>query len=86
MDCVICNNGELKPGVSTMTLERGSRVIVIRDVPALLCNNCGETSFEEEVTGKVLDMAEKALVPGVDVVILYYIAKEESRIKATVAR
>lgn len=36
-----------------MTLERGGSVIVIKDVPAEVCENCGEYYLSEATTEKV---------------------------------
>jgi YgiT-type zinc finger domain-containing protein len=58
MKCIICEIGELKPGKTTVTLKRGESIIVFDDVPALICENCGEEFFDEEINGKLLEKAE----------------------------
>lgn len=42
MMCVICKNGETKPGKATVILERGEVTLVIKGVPAEVCSNRGE--------------------------------------------
>lgn len=42
MKCVICKNGETKPGEATITLERNKMNLVFKAVPANVCVNCGE--------------------------------------------
>jgi YgiT-type zinc finger domain-containing protein len=42
MKCPICRNGETHPGTATLTLERGPLTMVVRHVPAQVCDNCGE--------------------------------------------
>lgn len=42
MKCVICKHGETRPGMTTVTLERGGATLVVKGVPARICGNCGE--------------------------------------------
>ena len=42
MKCVICKNGEVTPGTTTVTLERGQTTLVVKGVPARVCMTCGE--------------------------------------------
>lgn len=39
MKCVICKHGETRPGKTTVTLERGGATIVVKGVPAWICDN-----------------------------------------------
>lgn len=39
MKCVICKHGETKSGLVTVTLERDESIVVIKKVPASVCNN-----------------------------------------------
>ena len=74
MKCVICKNGETKPGTTTILLERGNTTIVIKQVPAEVCQNCGEGYVDEETTDQLLQMAEDATKSGVQVDIRQFIA------------
>ena len=63
MRCSICKDGETKPGVATVTLERGGVTLLIRNVPAEICDVCGEKYYSEAAVGKMrreLEAAEKA--------------------------
>ena len=42
MTCVICKRGELRLGTATVALERENTTLVIKEVPAQVCANCGE--------------------------------------------
>ena len=42
MKCTLCRQGETKPGLTTVTLERGPTIVVIKQVPAEICDICGE--------------------------------------------
>ena len=67
MKCPICKNGETRPGTTTLTVERGPLTLVVRHVPAQICDNCGEDYIEEATTRKALSQAEPAACQGVTV-------------------
>lgn len=73
MICQICKTGETREGTATVTLERGDSIIVI-NVPAEVCQYCGEYYLSERVTDTVLKMAEKAVKNKPEVEILQYAA------------
>jgi len=74
MKCVICKQGRTHGGMTTVTLGRGHTTVVIKDVPAEICENCGEYYLSEEVTEKVHDLAEQAVQHGVEIEVLHYAA------------
>lgn len=74
MTCVICKHGQTEPGLSTVILARGSTTVVFRDVPALICDNCGEEYVGEEITARLLAIAEEAVRSGVHVDVRDFIA------------
>ena len=74
MKCVVCKVGETQPGTATVVLQRGSATVVINDVPAQVCENCGEEYVDEQVAEKVLTAAEALIRAGVRVEIRDYIA------------
>ena len=64
MDCVICRHGETRPGEAAVTLTRGGSVVVVKGVPAELCENCGEHYLTSGIAGRILDLAEEAVKRG----------------------
>ena len=74
MKCVICEQGETRPGKATVTLERGGTTVVIRGVPARVCGDCGEEYVDERTTAELLQTADAAAQVGVQVDIRDYIA------------
>ncbi|MFQ5973696.1 MAG: type II toxin-antitoxin system MqsA family antitoxin [Alphaproteobacteria bacterium] len=74
MKCVVCRNGEMKAGTATVTLERDGMTLVVRGVPAQVCENCGEEYVEEAETTRLLDSAEEAARAGVKVDVRDYVA------------
>ena len=74
MKCVLCKQGETQPGKVTVTLERGHSIVITREVPAEVCENCGEYYLSETITEQVLARAEEAVRKGVEVEILRFAA------------
>jgi YgiT-type zinc finger domain-containing protein len=74
MKCVICKQGEAHPGEVTVTLQRGESTIILKNVPAEVCENCGEYYLSEEITEQVLSRAEEAVKSGAEVEILRFAA------------
>ena len=67
MKCVICKQGKTHKGTATVTLEREGTTIIVKSVPAHVCEICGEEYIEEKVMTKVLRQAEEAVKCGVQV-------------------
>ena len=67
MKCVICKHGETRPGKTTVTLERSGVTLVVKSVPAQICENCGEAYVDEDSTRQLLGTADEALRAGVQV-------------------
>lgn len=74
MRCGICKRGQTKPGLVTVTLERDESIVIIKKVPAEVCDNCGEYYLSDDITEQVLQRAEIALNNGAEVEILRYAA------------
>ena len=65
MICVICKQAHLQEGKGTSIFERDGMILVIKDVPKLVCPNCGEEHTDEEITEQLLQIAEEAERKGV---------------------
>jgi hypothetical protein len=57
-----------------VTLERGNTVVVIRDVPAEVCQNCGEYYLSQVVAQRLYRQAEGAAQRNAEVEIVRYAA------------
>jgi YgiT-type zinc finger domain-containing protein len=60
MKCIVCHNGETRPGTTTVTFHREGQTVVVNEVPAEVCENCGEAYVAEDVTAQVLEIAANA--------------------------
>jgi len=74
VNCVICRNGETRGAGITVSLDRGGTTVVIRSVPAEVCENCGEEYVDEATTAQLLRTADAAAQAGVQVEVRDYLA------------
>jgi len=70
MECVICKNGNTQKGYVTVTLERKGSIIAIKEVPAQVCQNCGEYFLDAKITDKVLKRADAAVKNGAEIEVI----------------
>ncbi|MCK5230256.1 MAG: type II toxin-antitoxin system MqsA family antitoxin [Desulfobulbaceae bacterium] len=74
MKCVICKTGEVASGEATVVMHRNETSIIIKNVPADICQTCGEYYLSEDMTEQVLQRAESASAKGAEVEILRFAA------------
>lgn len=71
---VICKTGQTQPGLATVTLEKDGRVAVFKDVPAEICDDCGEYYLSAAVAARLQQLAREARERGSEVEIARFIA------------
>lgn len=74
MKCPLCRNGELGSGTADATMSHQGVTVVVRGVPADVCDNCGEEYFDADVTQRLLDIVREAAAAGVVVDVRNYVA------------
>jgi len=74
MKCPVCKVGRLEPGPTVVTLTRGDATIVIKGVPAEVCDSCGEYALSAEIAARVNAMAEESIKNGSEVDVRRYVA------------
>jgi len=74
MKCAICGHGRTHPGTTTVTFEKSGTTLVIKNVPAEICDNCGERYMSEKVTGQLLSEARAAVEAGVELAVRSFAA------------
>ena len=72
MKCIVCKHGHTQPGKMTATLERGDTTIVVKEVPADVCDNCGEEYLSQAISAQLLKQAEEAVKAGIQVDVRKY--------------
>jgi YgiT-type zinc finger domain-containing protein len=64
----------LQRGEATVTLQRGETSVIVKQVPAEVCETCGEYYLAKDVTALVTEKAEGAVRSGAEVQILKFAA------------
>lgn len=72
MKCPICKHGDMISGTASITLERNAATLVFKNVPAQICNNCGEEYFTDNITQSIMEQAEIAIAQGVQIDVRQY--------------
>ncbi len=57
-----------------VVLQRDECTVIFKNVPADICDNCGEYYLNEDVTGKIMAGAEESVKKGAEVEILKFAA------------
>jgi YgiT-type zinc finger domain-containing protein len=74
MKCVLCKHGTTYPGTVNVTLERDNCIIIIKGVPADICENCGEYYLSQSTTKLLLSRAERVIDRNTEIEILRFAA------------
>jgi len=74
MKCAICRNGHTIAGHITVVLERDQSTLVFKNVPAEICENCGEEYLSADINRSLLQKAKEAADRGVDLELLRFAA------------
>lgn len=48
MTCFLCK-GTMQPGYTTHMIELPNCILIVKNVPCLICEQCGEIVFESDV-------------------------------------
>ncbi len=79
MRCNECARADYAPGVITHTDEQGSALVVVRNVPALVCPTCGDHVFESGVVGPLNAQISASYQEGVTMVVRDFVSAPLSR-------
>jgi len=73
MNCIMCK-GNLEKGLINYPVDARSQFLLIKDVPALICDQCGEYFFDDEIYAKIEGVVESAKKSNVEIEILRFAA------------
>lgn len=65
MICIICRQAELVDGFTSIPFERDEFRLLIRNIPAQVCPNCGEAIVDEDVAVHLLEKAKAIFEQGI---------------------
>ncbi len=69
--CYFCG-GKLESGLATIPFVVGSSVVIIKQVPAEVCTQCGEAIMDSEVAAVVDGLLKQVQQIGFEVSIITY--------------
>ena len=72
MKCPICKKGDTALCTTTVTLQRDGLTLIVKSVPAEVCDNCGEAFVDEKVTAQLLDNVESEARDGSEVNVRHF--------------
>ena len=72
MKCIICKSGETIDGNTIVSLNKDETVVVFKNVPCKVCNNCGEKYLDQEVVQSLLKIAAEINTSGVQIDVREY--------------
>lgn len=70
MKCVICKSGTMLRGQVTVTLEKAGSIILIKEVPAMVCDVCEHYYLDEKIAEEVLKRGNDGLSKGTELEVL----------------
>lgn len=59
--CLICKHTRMNEGTTLLPIERGSAILLITDIPAQVCANCGEPYLAEDTARGIQELATDTL-------------------------
>ena len=62
MICFMCK-GSVQDGFSNFTADTGRCVVIIKNVPSSVCNQCGEVSYNEETAKRLEEIVRSLTEP-----------------------
>jgi YgiT-type zinc finger domain-containing protein len=72
MTCPICSQEALAAGTTTFAADAAGTVVVVRDVPAQVCANCGEAYISDDVAAELEVQVAEAQASGTESLVRHY--------------
>lgn len=70
MTCVICKTGITAPSTKSFMLEKGDSIVIVKGVPAQVCNQCGEAYFDAKTTKALYAQAQISFKNGAELEVI----------------
>lgn len=71
MECFMCKGELIEKKVNYM-VDLGKTIIIIKDVPAKVCDQCGEQYFDDETSQNIEKIVNKLKDLSTEVTIINY--------------
>lgn len=70
MICVICKTGTTHAGKTNTLFEREGSFVIVKDIPAVVCSQCGEAYFDEKTTDELYAKVNVILNSGAELEVI----------------
>jgi len=70
MNCVICKTGTTVAGKTNTLFERSGSFVIVKDIPAQICKQCGEAYLDEKTTEKLYTTTNTILNSGAELEVI----------------
>lgn len=70
MECALCKVGTTENGLVTVTLEKEKSIVLVKNVPADVCSNCGHYYLSEEMAKLVMEKGQEAIKNGAELEVV----------------
>ena len=64
MNCPACK-AHMTEGSTELVFKRGRSVVVVENIPAIVCKQCGEASLDSATSQKAYDLADAEIKKGI---------------------
>lgn len=72
MKCPVCRFGDMDKGFAQVVLNRGNATVIFRNVPAMVCCDCGEYYLDEQTADEIYSRADSCFSSGQEIAIMEY--------------
>ncbi len=70
MKCSICKTGTTEKGLTTSFFDRNGSYVIVKEIPAQICSQCGEAYFDEKTTEDLYELTDKILSSGAELEVV----------------
>lgn len=67
-ECFVCKSESIVRGVTTQAYQENDHLIVIKEIPCLVCSNCGETYLSTDVMHAIERFLDRVQCAEVEIV------------------
>jgi HTH-type transcriptional regulator/antitoxin MqsA len=72
MKCEVCAIGNRIEKLVRYSVDLGDRLVLVENVPAIVCDNCGEVSFSPQIASRIQHTVREGKAPSRTVDTLVY--------------
>lgn len=74
--CIVCEEGELTVSDFTKTLETDDTTLIVKEVPALLCDACGDVTYTKAVRQRLDALLDDAVTDDRTTIVRPFVAQD----------